>query len=451
MSALAESHSIRRYWCELAWLGAEAAAPGVLLTLDGQNIESVTRADSPPAGAVRLEGLTIPGLANAHSHAFQRALRGHTHGGSGDFWSWREQMYALVDAIDPDNYLALARATFAEMALAGITVVGEFHYLHHGPGGKPYARANEMGEVIAHAAAEAGIRLTLLDTCYLQGGIDTPLTPAQQRFADPSAQRWAERAGELPSSATMRVGAAIHSVRAVDPASARMVAEWAGKQRAPLHAHVSEQPAENEQCLAAYGVTPVALLGEQSALSPRFTAVHGTHLTPADVQLLGRGEANCCVCPTTERDLADGIGAASTLREAGVKLALGSDSHAVIDLLEEARAMELDERLATRRRGCHSPASLLGAATAGGYASLGWPEGGHLRDGAIADFTTIALDSPRLAGTTAADAPAAAVFVAGSCDVRNVVVAGRDIVREGRHMSIDVVNELAHATAAVRS
>ncbi len=446
-----EGEPARRYWCELAWLGGDAAEPGVLLALRDGHIQSVSRAAGPPPDAVRLAGLTVPGLANAHSHAFQRALRGHTQGGAGDFWSWREQMYALVDRIDPDRYLALARATFAEMVLAGITLVGEFHYLHHRPGGRPYARINEMGEVIAQAAAQAGIRLTLLDTCYLQGDIDQPLAAAQLRFADGDAQAWAERVGELAETDSMRVGAAIHSVRAVDPASARIVTRWAAEHAAPLHAHLSEQPAENERCLAAYGATPAAVLCEQGALSPLFTAVHATHLSARDLAVLGESEVTCCLCPTTERDLADGIGDASALREAGARLALGSDSQAVIDMFEEARAMELDERLATRRRGHHSPASLLAAATAGGYTSLGWPEGGHLRAGAPADFTTITLESPRLAGTVASNAPAAAVFAACASDVRNVIVAGREIVRDGRHLSLDVAGELRSATAALSS
>ncbi len=448
-TAVADRPPARRYWCELAWLGADAAEAGVLLAIAGGQIQSVGSATSPPPDAVRLDGLTIPGLANAHSHAFQRALRGRTQGGAGDFWSWREQMYKLVEALDPDSYLDLARATFAEMALAGITLVGEFHYLHHQRGGKPYERHNEMGEVIAQAAAEAGIRLSLLDTCYLHGDIDQPLAPAQQRFADADAERWVERVGELSGGETMRIGGAIHSVRAVDPDSARTVAGWADHRHAPLHAHVSEQPAENERCLAAYGQTPVGVLGAQGALSARFTAVHATHLSAPDIAALGANGVTCCLCPTTERDLADGIGDGAAMRDAGARLALGSDSHAAIDLFEEARAMELDERLATLRRGRHAPAALLGAATAGGYDCLGWPEGGRLRAGAPADFTTISLDTPRLAGTLASNAIAATVFAAGGCDVRNVVVAGRDVVREGRHVSIDVAGELRRATAAI--
>jgi formiminoglutamate deiminase len=450
-AAPAESDAETHYWCELAWLGAEAAQPGVLLTVRGERIAAVSRGELATPDATRLEGLTIPGLANAHSHAFQRALRGHTQTGTGSFWTWREQMYKLVDALDPDNYRALARATFAEMLLAGITVVGEFHYLHHGRDGSPYGEPNEMGHAMAQAAAEAGIRLSLLDTCYLHGGISEPLSSAQRRFADPSAAAWSERVSGLTASQTMRVGAAIHSVRAVDPAGAHDVGEWAAVRGAPLHAHVSEQPAENEDSLAAYGATPTAVLHAQSVLSPRFTAVHATHLTDADVELLADSEATCCICPTTERDLADGIGRAGALRDAGARLALGSDSHAFIDLFEEARAVELDERLASGERGRHSAASLLSAATSGGYESLGWPEGGRLEVGALADFTTIALDGVQLAGTTAANAAAAVVFAGSAADVRHVVVGGREIVRDARHVSIDVAAELHAAIEAVRA
>jgi formiminoglutamate deiminase len=325
-------------------------------------------------------------------------------------------MYALAETVTPDSYLPLARATFTEMALSGITVVGEFHYLHRD--------GNAMGEAVMQAAGEAGVRLTLLDACYLRGGLDS--------FHDRSADAWAARVNSLRESDTIRIGAAIHSVRAVDSESARVVAQWAAEHEAPLHAHVSEQPAENEACLEENGLTPTMTLAEAGAVSPAFTAIHATHLSDNDVTLLGF--ARVCLCPTTERDLADGIGPARTLREAGAKLCVGSDSQAFIDLFEEARAIELDERLATGVRGNHTPAQLLEAATAGGYASLGWPEGGRIAAGAPADLATVGLDGVALAGTQPQDAVAAAVFAAGPRDVRHVMVAGRWIVRDGAHL-----------------
>jgi formiminoglutamate deiminase len=435
---------VKLLWCDHAWLGGEMAEGGVLISIDGERITSVEPRTSAPAGAERLGGLTLPGLANSHSHAFQRALRGRTQGGSGSFWTWREQMYALAGTIDPDRYLALARATFGEMALAGITVVGEFHYLHHSPDGKPYSDPNAMGHVVVQAAREAGVRITLIDACYLRGGFSEPLDDVQKRFADADASAWVERVSEL---SLPRLAAAIHSVRAVDPDSARVVAEWAASRSAPLHAHVSEQPAENEGCLNAHGLSPTALLSSVGALSERFTAVHATHLTDVDVRLLGDSGVTCCLCPTTERDLADGIGPARRLREAGAQLSVGSDSHALIDVLEEARAIELDERLASGVRGNHSAADLLCAATADGYACLGWHDGGRIEPGGLADLVTVGLDSVRLAGTDPARAAESVLFAGGASDVRHVMVGGRFIVRDGAHVHLDVPSELAAAVA----
>lgn len=432
-----------RLWCELAWLGGDRAEAGVVIDVEGERIAAVTRAAAPPEGAERLAGATIAGLANAHSHAFQRALRARTEAsGRGSFWTWREQMYELAERLDPDSYLGLARATFGEMALAGITLVGEFHYLHAAAGDP-----NAMGDAVAQAAAEAGLRMTLIDACYLHGGFGEEAQGAQRGFSDGTAEAWAERVDALASGPRLRIGAAIHSVRAVDPESAARVAEWANGRGAPLHAHVSEQPAENESCLAAHGMTPTALLAEAGALSERFTAIHATHVTDDDVALLGAAGATCCLCPTTERALADGIGPAARLRDAGARLALGSDSQFAIDLLEEARAVELDERLASGERGRHDAAALLAAATSSGYSCLGWPEGGRIEAGALADLTTVALDGVRMAGTPPEHALEAVVFAATAADVRHVMTGGRWVVRDGRHATIDVAAELSAVLA----
>jgi formiminoglutamate deiminase len=436
---------LTRYWCELAWLGDERAEAGVVVEVEDGRVATVTAgAPAPPGGAERLDGLTLPGLANAHSHAFQRALRGRTHRGGGSFWTWREQMYRVADRLDPDAYAALARATYAEMALAGITCVGEFHYLHHGPGGTPYDDPNEMGRALIAAAAEAGIRITLLDTCYLHGGIGEPPSGAQRRFSDGSAEAWADRVDGLADTDAARVGAAIHSVRAVDPGAAATVSDWATNRERPLHAHVSEQPAENHAAVEAYGRTPTAVLEEAGALAASFTAVHATHLDDADVALLGSA-ACCCVCPTTERDLADGIGRMRRLVDAGASISLGSDSHAVIDMFEEARAVELDERLASGDRGCHDPAALLDAATADGHRALGWADAGRIEPGARADLVTVGLDGVRLAGTDPEHAVDALVFAASAADVRHVVAGGHEVVRDGKHISVDVPRELHDA------
>ncbi|HEX3948060.1 MAG TPA: formimidoylglutamate deiminase, partial [Acidimicrobiales bacterium] len=431
----------RAFWCEQALLGEPAAgtvAAGVLVTVADGVVTDVQPGVEPPAagaaGAARLAGLTIPGLANAHSHVFHRALRGRSLGGrdlgggslggrdlggrdlaaGGDFWRWRDTMYALATGLDPETLYELARATYAEMALAGITLVGEFHYLHHGADGRPYAQPGAMEEAVVSAAAAAGLRITLLDTCYLHGGVDQPLSGTQRRFGDGDVAGWAARVGAFRSTASARPGAAVHSVRALRPPEIAEVAAFAAEGALPLHVHLSEQPAENEACRTAYGRTPTELLADRGALGPRTVAVHGTHLTDGDLALLGGSGTGVCLCPTTERDLADGIGRASAMAAAGCSLSVGSDSHAVIDLFEEARAVELDERLATGRRGGHGSASLLAAATAEGYRALGWPEGGRIAVGAAADFTTVSLATPRTAGADPAGLVDTAVYAASA-------------------------------------
>ncbi|MFF5049341.1 formimidoylglutamate deiminase [[Kitasatospora] papulosa] len=439
------------YWMSHAWLGTHVE-PGVLLEMSGGRVAGVrTGVDTPPPGATALHGLTVPGLANTHSHAFHRALRSTVQVGSGTFWTWRETMYRTASRLTPDTYYDLARATYAEMALAGITAVGEFHYLHHAPGGTPYDNPNAMGEALIAAAAEAGIRITLLDTAYLAAGFGEKPNRHQTRFSDGTADAWAERASLLQGDDDLVViGAAIHSVRAVPAEQLATVARWARERSVPLHVHLSEQTAENDACLAAHGRTPTRLLADHGVLGPATTGIHNTHLTPEDIELLGASRTGTCMCPTTERDLADGIGPAEALQRAGSPLSLGSDSHAVIDLFEEARAMELNERLRTHVRGHWTASALLRAASADGHAALGRPDGGTLEPGAPADLTTVALDSVRTAGPVPRLGAEAAVFAATAADVRHTVVAGRHIVRDGRHTRIeDVPGALASAVAAL--
>lgn len=437
------------YWCEQAWL-PDGVADSVLIEVDGDRIVEVGQG-APAAGVERLAGITVPGLANAHSHAFHRALRGATQTGKGDFWTWRDQMYQTAARLDPDSYLALAKAVYAEMAMAGVTCVGEFHYLHHSPGGRPYGDPNAMGHALVQAAREAGLRIALLDTCYLTGGIGTPLAGPQLRFGDGDAERWAARADELAAAyegqTDVEIGAAIHSVRAVPPEQMRTVAEFSHKHAAPLHAHVSEQRAENVSCVEHYAATPVEVLHEHGALGPRSTAVHATHLTDVDMELLGHSRTHICMCPTTERDLADGIGPARVLFDKGAPVTLGSDSHAVIDLFEEARAVELNERLASERRGHWAAAELMAAATVAGHASLGFPDAGMLVAGAWADLVSVRLDSPRTAGASGLEA---VVFAATAADVHSVVSGGRRIVADGHHISGNVGAMLAEAIGALR-
>jgi len=257
-----------------AWLGHRA--DDVLIEVEDGRIKAVTEGVPAPAGAVQLKGWTIPGLANAHSHAFQHSLRGITESGGGNFWEWRTQMYQAAAVVEPVRFLNHARKMFREMLRAGITAVGEFHYLH--------ALGNELGDELIEAAEREGIRITLLDACYLRGGMDgRPLEGVQQSFSDGDAQSWARRMDEFEDGEGVRIGAAIHSVRAVDPHSMRTVAEWARKRNAPLHIHLAEQPAEVEECLAVEGCTPTQLLEREGILGPDLTAVHAIHLTDDDI------------------------------------------------------------------------------------------------------------------------------------------------------------------------
>jgi formiminoglutamate deiminase len=462
-----------RYWhAELAWLPGVGVRRDVLIEAAGDRFTVVTAGvarETAPADTTALAGLTLPGLANAHSHAFHRGLRGIVQADQGTFWTWREQMYRLAAALDPDRYYALARAVYAEMALAGVTCVGEFHYLHHEAGGVPYADPNEMSWALLRAAADAGLRITLLDTCYLAAGLNEdgsprPLEGVQLRFGDGDAGRWAERVAALSAGPHgmlgpgARIGAAIHSVRAVPADQMPGIMAWSHRLAAPVHAHLSEQPAENEAALAAYGRTPTRLLYDAGALGPRSTMVHATHLTSDDIDLLGQTQTTCCFCPTTEADLADGIGPARTLATAGAPLSLGSDGHAVIDLLAEARWLELMQRLATGQRGHFTSAELARAATAAGHACLGWADAGEIVPGGLADLVTVDLDTPRLAGGADVEPEQAAaeavldrvMFAATTADVRHVVVGGRDVVRDGRHLMVgDVAAELSATIRAV--
>lgn len=444
------STSTVRFHAEQAWLGGERPERSVLIEVTGDRITAVT-ADSPaPPDATALPGLTMPGLANTHSHVFHRAIRGHSQSGVADFWAWRDLMYAVADRLDPDNLYDLARATYAEMALSGVTSVGEFFYVHHRRGGGRYDDPNELGRAVAAAARDAGLRITLLDTCYLQADVDGgALQGVQRRFGDGDWGGWAARVDSLVDSHRLKVGAAIHSVRAVPREALAPVADYARSRTMPLHLHLSEQPAENEACNRRYGLTPTELLHAEGVLGDGTTAVHATHLTRHDIGLLGSSHTAISMCCTTERDLADGVGPAVELHAEGSPLCVGSDAHMVIDLWEEARAIELDERLVSGRRGHLSAPTLAAALTTNGASALGW-DAGELRPGRLADFVTVRLDSPRTAGARSGDVLAHSLFSATAADVDTVVVGGETIVSAGAHRAVpDVGPCLERAIAAV--
>ena len=374
-------------------------------------------------------GTAFPGAHNAHSHAFHRLLRGRTHDDGGTFWTWRQEMYAAAASLTPQLYREVATAVFGEMIEAGYTSVGEFHYVHHAPDGTAYPD-HAMERALAEAAATAGIRLVLLDTCYLQGGIGKELAPEQARFGDGSIGGYMRRHASLREaladfSPLVTVGAAIHSVRAVAAEDLPRFADLDG----PLHIHLSEQPAENEQALAAYGKTPTQLLAEAGLLSPRLSAVHATHLNDEDIRLLGDAGVHIVMCPTTEADLADGIGPARALADAGAVICLGSDQHVVLDSMRELQALEAGERLASGQRGRFSPAELITALTQSGASALGLRSG--IAVGCPADIVTVEHGSVRTAGSRGEQV----VMSATAADISAVIVAGR--VRRSRPKSAE--------------
>lgn len=428
------------FWCDAALInvdsGSAAVAERVQLETRNGLIVGISAGTDPRPGDHVLRGVAFPAAANAHSHAFHRILRGRTHDNRGDFWVWREQMYKSAGELTPETYEHLATAVFTEMVVAGYSAVAEFHYVHHEPGGKPYAEPHAMELALARAATAAGIRLTLLDTLYLAGGIHTPLSPEQARFGDADVRAWLERLASLRAEIAQNfapdmvsVGAALHSVRAVPEPDLAIVAEQLPA-ALPLHIHVSEQPAENQACLQAYGVTPTGLLARHGLLSRRLSVVHATHLAPDDVHLLGAAGATVVMCPTTEADLADGIGPARALSDAGATIALGTDQHAVIDPWVEMRALEHGQRLGLGERGRFSPGDLLHAATSGAACSMATPvASAALRIGAVCDLMAVAPGSVRTAGSVPQQFP----FSATASDVTDVVIGGELMASHGIH------------------
>jgi len=409
-------------WCERVLVDG-ILEHGVRFGIDAGLISSRESGVAARDGDDRA-GFVVPGFANAHSHLFHRLLRGRTHDDGGDFWAWRERMYETAASLDPDSYRDLAIAVFAEMLAAGYTAVGEFHYLHHQPDGLPYDE-HAMELALADAAATVGIRLTLLDTCYLAGGIGQPQNTRQQRFGDGDAAGWLARWHSLRERLAERanplvtLGAAIHSVRAVPPtAIAEIIAGLPAD--VPLHLHLSEQPRENEDSLAVYGLTPTALIASLGVLGERLSVVHATHLTDDDIRLLGDAGVSVVMCPSTEADLGDGIGPARSLADAGASIALGSDQNAVIDPLLEIRGLEAGERLASGERGRFSPAKLMHAATSAGYRSLGLGCA-RLATGDPFDAVELDLGSERTLGIF----PEQVGLVATASDVSAVWVGGR--------------------------
>ena len=400
--------------------------------------------------AIRLNNRALlPGLVNAHSHAFQRVIRGRTEyrsqNTSDSFWTWREQMYAAANRLEPEEIYNVSRMAFLEMALTGITAVGEFHYIHHQRDRSPYADPNLLAREVIRAARDVGIRIALLRVAYARAGFQKEANPLQKRFIEESSETYIKHFEKLLDAPELRdglawAGVAPHSVRAVPLDYLKTIVAFANERELPVHMHVAEQPAEVSACIEEYGRSPVALLETEGLLSNRFTAVHAIHVTPKAIAAMARASAMVCACPTTERNLGDGIVPVDAYFKAGVPVSLGTDSQIQIDLLEDARELEYHLRLQKMERNVLATKDLFDCATSSGAKSIGFA-GGKLEPGAPADFFTVDLDDPSIAGSSIDDLLANIVFSLSRSAVRDVVVAGKRIVENGKHKDQEQIIE----------
>ena len=416
---------------------------------DGGKIVDIVEASKAPDAVKLKRRALLPGMVNAHSHAFQRIIRGRTEHRSqhttDSFWTWREQMYAAANRLGPEEIYAASRLAFLEMALTGITAVGEFHYIHHTPDGSSYDDPNLLAREVIRAARDVGIRIALLRVAYARAGFETEPNPQQLRFIEASPDIYLKHLEQLLDAPELKdefawAGVAPHSVRAVPLDYLKTIIAFAKDHDLPTHMHVAEQPAEVSACIKEYGRSPVALLDTEGLLSKRFTAVHAIHVTPKAINAIAQAGAIVCACPTTERNLGDGVVPVDSYFEAGVRVSLGSDSQIQIDLLEDARELEYHLRLQKTARNVLAPADdtsssalarrLFDCATVNGAESIGF-NGGKLERGAPADFFTVDLDDLSIAGCAVEDLLANIVFSLSKTAVRDVVVGGKQIVSKG--------------------
>jgi len=412
---------------------------GVLLEIGDDGFFSAVTPGSSADGAVLLSGAVVPGMPNVHSHGFQRALAGRTErrvaGRSDSFWTWRESMYKLAEHVDPEQFEAITTLAYIEMLKAGFTSVGEFHYLHHGPGGKPYERRTELSERVIASAKAAGIGLTLLPVLYCYSDFSGhPPTPRQKRFVisvDAYAALWRDLVPLVAGDAQLRLGGAAHSLRAVGRAElTALVSAVSERDRsAHLHIHVSEQRVEVDACRVAYGMSPIEYLADATDLNSRWSLIHATHATRDELEKVAKCGAVIGVSPTTEGNLGDGIFQAALFLERNGVFGIASDSNVSIDVAEELRWLEYTQRLSKHRRTVLVSKEIPSVgeflyrnALIGGARSLGRPIGAFER-GARADI--VVLDD-----FTTIDQY---IFNAGRFAVRDVMVGGRWVVREHRH------------------
>ena len=429
---------------DLVYLDGRFESGRAIVCDDAGKIVQVTSEEV--ADAVRLSGRALlPGMINAHSHAFQRVIRGRTEHRSehstDSFWTWREQMYAAANRLEPEEIYKISRVAFLEMALTGITAVGEFHYIHHQSDGSPYSDPNLLEREVIRAARDVGIRIALLRVAYARAGYQTEANPLQIRFIEQTPDIYLKNLEQLLgapelSDGTAWIGVAPHSVRAVPLDYLKTIVAFANERELPVHMHVAEQPAEVNACIEEYGRSPLALLETEGLLSKRFTAVHAIHVTPKAIASLARAGAFVCACPTTERNLGDGVVPVDAYFDAGVRISLGSDSQIQIDLLEDARELEYHLRLQKMQRNVLAPElarKLFDCASVNGAASIGLHGGGKIEAGSPADFFTVDLDDLSIAGADRDSLLTNIVFSLSRTAVRDVVVGGKQIISHGLH------------------
>ena len=446
------SKGVERGWLpDYLWVNGRVGSGTAFFVDEAGNITRFSKSPADLAAAQRLKNRAVfPGLVNVHSHTFQRVIRGRTEwrnqGQRDTFWTWREKMYDAATRLTPEQIYETARAAFLEMLLSGITTVGEFHYLHHEPDGRRYTDPNLIGKLVIQAAREVGLRIVLLRTAYVRAGYGKEPNPGQARFitGDPAAfiadtEDLSAWVGQSYLPGEVEVGVAPHSVRAVPHDYLKEISRYAQERELRVHMHVSEQPDENEACIREYGVSPVTWLESIGLLGPRFTAVHAIHISEAEAAFLAESRSSICACPTSERNLADGAVRADWLLARGATLCLGSDSQVQIDLLEDARLLEYHLRMQQLQRvvladSGHEGLSqiLYEAASKSGATSLGQSVG-ELALGKPADFVTIDLDDPSIAGAGEKTLGANVVFSLERTAIKEVYVAGRPVIGEGRH------------------
>jgi formimidoylglutamate deiminase len=431
---------------------ADGWCSDVSIQVDGHGIIETIRLNSSPLDAFVVSGPVVPGMPNVHSHAFQRVMSGLTETGSGgDFWDWRETMYRIANQITPDQLKVIATQLYGEMLRAGYTSVGEFHYLHHQPGGEPYDNAAEMSLALLEAATDTGIGITILPVLYRYSGIEQrPLLPEQRRFGC-SPDQLLRLAGllsrETSKSPLAYTGIAPHSLRSVSIDDLKVV--LSGSQELPVHMHISEQMAEVEAVLQYTGMRPVEWLFENMPVDERWCLIHCTHLNDREVNTIANSAAVVGICPTTEANLGDGVLPADELFGNGANAGIGSDSNISVDSVAELRLLEYAQRLVHPRR--HVLTSLRDGqnlwlrCALGGAQALGQPVG-MLQVGRRADFLVLDKDHPALLGRTSDNIVDSLIFASDLTVIRDVYVAGVRVVEDGM---INDQRQRQHAYAQV--